>query len=159
MNRIGLAAIATAAMLVAPPVYAHSLSKGDILVAHPWTRATPAGAPVGVGYLKITNKGKDADVLKGGTFDGATSVEIHEMKVEGDKMTMRPLRDGVEIKPGETVELKPQGMHLMLLGLTKPTVVGPKVKGSLTFKSAGSIDVEFQVEPIGAMQSSDHKHN
>lgn len=144
--------------LVATQAFAHSFTKGDIVVGHPWTRATPAGTEVGVGYLKITNNGKEPDVLTAVTFEGAASVEIHEMKVEGDKATMRQLRDGLEVKPGETVELKPQGIHLMLIGLKKPIAEGPNINGSVTFKHAGTIDLAFKVEPIGAMGSADHKH-
>lgn len=157
MTKFKLAAIAGAA-LFSTSAYAHSFTQGDIVVAHPWTRATPAGTSVGVAYLKITNKGKDADVLTGVAFDGAASVEVHEMKTEGDKMIMRELKDGVEVKPGETVELKPQGIHLMLMGLAKPIAEGPNVKGSLTFKNAGTLNVTFQVEPVGAMSSMDHHH-
>ena len=65
-----------------------------MLVVHPWTRATPDGATVGVGYLTISNNGKEADGLIGGTFEGADKIEIHEMKMDGDKMIMRQLKDG-----------------------------------------------------------------
>jgi periplasmic copper chaperone A len=137
---------------------AHSFNKGDITVGHPWTRATP-GVAVGVGYLTITNKGKVADKLMGGTFDGAESVEVHEMKMEGDMMKMRALPDGLEIPAGATVELKPGSYHLMLMGMQKPIVQGPDIKGTLTFEKAGTVDVEYRVEPIGAASSTDHHHD
>ena len=85
---------------------AREFKAGDLVIGHPWTRATPEGASVGVAYLKITNNGKTADRFTGGTFDGAERVEIHEMKMTGEKMTMRRLPDGVTIQPGETVEPK-----------------------------------------------------
>ncbi len=146
-----------AALVLATSIaaHAHSYSKGDIVVVHPWTRATPEGAPVGSGYLKITNNGKDADRLLGGSFDGAEAVEIHEMKMDGDVMQMRELKEGLEIKPGATVEIAPGGMHLMFTGLKKNIDVGPARKATLNFQKAGPIDVEFQVEAIGATQSSE----
>ena len=75
--------------------------------------------------------------------------------MDGDKMTMRELKDGIEIKPGETVTFNPGAYHLMFLGLKKPIAKGPNVKGSLTFEKAGSVNVDYKVEDIGAMDSSD----
>jgi copper(I)-binding protein len=138
---------------------ARDFKKDDLVISHPWTRATPEGATVGVGYLKITNNGKTADRLTGGTFDGAEKVEIHEMSMTGEKMTMRRLPDGITVKPGETVEFTPGSYHLMLRGLKKPIVQGPNIKGTLTFEKAGSVDVDYKVEAPGATTSSDHMHD
>ena len=143
---------------MAPTVLAQSFNKGDIVIDHPWTRATPEGATVGAGYLKITNTGKTADHLTGGTLEGAANVEVHEMTMDGDVMKMRQLSDGLEIKPGATVELKPGSYHLMFLDLKKPIVEGTTVKGTLTFDKAGSIDVSYKVEKAGAPDGMDHMH-
>jgi periplasmic copper chaperone A len=151
--------LALALLLLSPATaFAHSFTKGDIAVGHPWARATPEGAAVGVGYLKITNKGKEADRLTGGAMDGADKIEIHEMKMDGDVMKMRQLTEGLEIKPGETVELKPGANHLMFTGLKKTILQGPDLKATLNFAKAGAIDVEFRVEAVGATESMDHKH-
>ena len=85
--------------------------------------------------------GKETDRLTGGIFKGASNVEIHEMKMDGDKMTMRELNDGIEIKPGATVTFNPGSYHLMFLGLKTSIAKGPNDKGSLTFEKAGDIDV------------------
>jgi copper(I)-binding protein len=137
-------------------VLAHSFTKGDILVDHPWTRATPGEASVGVGYVKITNNGSAADRFTGGTLDGAEALEIHEMKMDGDVMQMRHLDKGLEIAPGATIELAPGGNHLMFMGLKKPIVAGENRKGTLSFEKAGAIDVEFTVEKAGATESGEH---
>jgi uncharacterized protein YcnI len=123
---------------------------GDLVIAAPWTRATPAGAPVAGGYLKVTNQGKESDWLIGGTFPNARGVEVHTMVTENGVMQMRMLGDGLEIKPGETVELKPGGYHLMFVGLSQPVALGQPLKGTLLFRKAGSVAVEFTVAPIGA---------
>jgi copper(I)-binding protein len=147
------------AILLSSTVLAHSFTKGELSIGHPWTRATPAGSKVGAGYLKITNNGTQADRLTGATFEEAGNVEIHEMTMEGDIMRMREVTDGIEIKAGETIELKPSSYHLMFMNLKKPITEGPNLKGSLTFEKAGSVDVEYKVEPIGAKDSSDHEHH
>lgn len=136
---------------------------GDLTIGRPWTRATPGGAKVGGGYLTITNNGTAPDRLTGVSMSAAGHGEIHEMKMDGGVMTMRPLAAGIEIKPGETVKLEPGGYHLMFMDLKAPLKEGTVVKGQLQFEKAGKIDVEFKVDAIGATgMKSDmpmgHKH-
>lgn len=138
---------------------------GDLTVALPWTRATPSGAKVAGGYLTVTNNGKASDTFVGGSSDIAGRVEIHEMAMEGGVMKMRPLDAGIEIKPGQTVELKPGGLHMMFLDLKRQLKQGETVKASLKFEKAGSVDVTFKVgavggssSPSGASSPSSHHH-
>jgi periplasmic copper chaperone A len=132
----------------AAPAFKH----GAILIEAPWARATPGGAQVAGGYLKITNTGEDADRLLGGTLPVAASVEVHEMSMSNGVMKMRKLEQGLEIKPGQSVELKPGGYHLMFNGLKEGLQQGQSIKGTLTFEKAGSIEVEYSVAAIGAQQ-------
>jgi copper(I)-binding protein len=71
------------------------------------------------------------------------------MKMTAGVMQMRPVPEGLEINPGETVELKPGSYHLMFTGLKEPLQQGQSVKGTLVFEKAGTIEVEYKVEPIG----------
>ncbi len=135
-----------------------SYKVGDLTIEAPWARATPAGAKVGGAYLKISNRGTQADRLLGGSLTGASAVEVHEMSMSNNVMKMRHLTDGLEIKPGQTVELKPGGYHLMLTGLREGLKQGDKVKGSLSFERAGTVEVEYTVAPIGAQSSGQMKH-
>jgi len=134
-----------------------SYKLGDLLIQAPWARATPAGAKVGGAYLKISNNGAQPDRLVGGSLTGAREVEVHEMSTSNNVMKMRHLKDGLEIKPGQTVELKPGGYHLMLTGLSDGLKQGQKVKGSLTFEKAGTVEVEYAVAPVGAATGG-HMH-
>lgn len=154
-----LAIIAAFASGLACPAVAQTASYklGDLLIQAPWARATPAGAKVGGAYLKITNNGTQPDRLVGGSLTGAREVEVHEMSMANNVMKMRHLKDGLEIKPGQTVELKPGGYHLMLTGLSDGLKQGQKVKGSLTFEKAGTVEVEYTVAPVGAA-SGGHMH-
>ncbi len=134
---------------------------GDITITAPWTRATPKSAPVAGGFLKVTNNGKESDWLTGGSFTGAGRVEVHEMATIDGVMRMRQLGHGLEIKPGETVELKPGGFHLMFMELKQPTVEGKPVRGALTFRKAGTLEIDYTVAPIGAPapgNSGGHHH-
>jgi copper(I)-binding protein len=147
--------ISAFAMMTAP-LHAHEFKAGDLTIDHPWTRATPANAPTAGGYAKITNHGTEPDRLTGGTIEGAKTFEVHEMSMDNNVMKMRQLETGLEIKPGETVELKPGSYHFMMIGLDKRFEEGTKIKGTLTFKKAGTVPVEFKVEKAGTKASHDH---
>ena len=62
-----------------------------------WIKETPPNHPMTGGYFKIENDGNTADVLIGISADFAMKSEIHEMKMEGDVMKMRPLENGLVI--------------------------------------------------------------
>ena len=67
--------------------------------------------------------------------------------VEVDGMTKtRALANGIEIKPGKTVELKPGSYRILLLGLKEPFQLGQKVKGWLVFEKAGPVEIVYNVE-------------
>ncbi len=121
-----------------------------LTIAKPWTRATPANAPVAGGYMTITNTGGEPERLTGGDFGIAGKIEVHEMAMNNGIMTMRPLQNGLEIKPGASIELKPGSYHLMLMGLKGQLKQGETLKGTLTFEKAGKVPVELSVESMGA---------
>lgn len=159
-RRALLAAAVGVGALVAGAAVAHEYKAGSIEIDHPWSRATPGGASVAAGYLVLKNTGAAADRLVSATAPFAGRVEIHEMAVKDGVMTMRPLPAGVEIPAGATVALKPGGYHIMFLDLKTPLKEGTKVDGTLTFEKAGTVAVQFQVDPVGAPASSDaHKNH
>ena len=130
-------------------VSAHEYKAGSIEIKHPWSRATPKGATVAGGYMKIINTGTAPDRLVGGSSEVAGKFEIHEMSTDNGVMKMRMLANGIEIKPGQTVEFKPGSYHLMFVGISKPLEQGKRVKGTLEFEKAGKVEVEYAVEAIG----------
>lgn len=131
---------------------------GNLVIEGPWTRATPGGAQVAGGYVKITNTGTEPDRLIGGSLPLATSGEVHEMAMANGIMKMRRLENGLEIKPGQTVELKPGGHHVMFTGLREGLKQGQMLKGTLVFEKAGTVGVEYRVAPIGASSSGAGGH-
>jgi periplasmic copper chaperone A len=139
---------------------ADDYSIGTLQIGNPWTRATPKGSTVAGAYMKITNKGSAPDRLVGGTTAVADRFEVHSMVMEQGVAKMRPVEGGLEIKPGETVELKPGSFHVMLTGLTRPLEKGQKMKATLQFERAGKVDVEYSVEAAGAPSApmSGHSH-
>jgi periplasmic copper chaperone A len=143
------------------PGHTHDYRIGSLRIDHPWAIATPKGAKVGAGYITIINDGSQADRLIAITSPAARKVTIHTSIKEGDVVKMRPLDKGLEIKPGETVEMKPNGAHVMFENLQAPLVEAARVQSTLVFEKAGSIDVDFTIEPMGTKTPSPppaHKH-
>jgi copper(I)-binding protein len=141
---------AVAFALLAGAAQAQDKKAGDLQIGAPWARATPKGAKVGGGYLRITNTGTAPDRLTGGSSPASGTVEVHEMSMSGGVMKMRAVAGGLEIKPGETVELKPGGYHLMFMNLKQPFEQGHPVSATLNFEKAGKVDVQFSVGGMGA---------
>jgi copper(I)-binding protein len=152
--RLLLSAILMAASLAATPSFAHDYKIGSIEIVQPWSRATPSTAPSAGGFLTLINKGDVPDRLIAIASPAAKQTEIHEMKMDGAVMRMRELENGVVLPPGQTIELKPGGYHVMFMGLKAPFVKDQKVPATLVFEKAGRIDVEFQVDALGATQPS-----
>ncbi|MBZ9934702.1 copper chaperone PCu(A)C [Mesorhizobium sp. BR1-1-16] len=150
-ERIGIAVLAMAFLLVGvDAAAAHEYKIGAIEIGHPWSRATPPGAKVAGGYLTVTNDGDTPDKLVSATVEIAGRAEIHEMSVEDGVMKMRQVEGGLDIPAHGTVTFDPNGLHLMLLDLKGPLVRGTNVHGSLTFEKAGTVEVDYVVDAIGA---------
>jgi hypothetical protein len=137
-------------VLALTTAYAGDYRVGSMVVTDPWSNATPKGATVGAGYMKITNNGTVPDRLIGGSTDSASRLEVHEMKMENGVMKMRPVQGGLTINPGQTVELSPDTYHVMFRDLKKPLTTGDHLKASLMFEKAGAVDIEYDVFAIGA---------
>jgi len=142
--------LAAAFALIVNSAFAAEYKAGSIQIKDPWARATPKGSEVGGGYMTLTNTGSEPDRLIGGSNAVAGKFEIHEMSMDGGVMKMRMMPKGIEIKPGQTVELKPGSYHLMFIGLKQPFEQGKRVKGTLQFEKAGTVEVEYAVEAIGS---------
>lgn len=143
--------IILASVLAVAPFYdiaqaaADDVKAGSLVIGHPWSRQSPMGADVAAGFLVITNQGAEDDRLLKATADITPNVQLHDMQMTGDVMKMVELPEGIPIPAGGTVELKPQSLHIMFMGLQSQPKLGEIFKGTLTFEKAGAVDVEFEV--------------
>lgn len=155
-------ALFAAALIALTPIWAtaHQFVTESVHIDHPWSRPTPPGTPMGVGYLIIKNT-SDADItLIGAQTPRAGSVSIHESIMHEGMMSMQPLKDGLIIPAGEVVELKPHGYHLMLEKLVRPLQEGESIPLTLEFDGAKSLEVELSVEPLdGASMKREMDHS
>lgn len=158
MNRLLIPALLGLA-LVATPAFAHNglihegcptgqvFTAGDLTITGAYTRAMLPKAQVSGGYLTIENKGSSADRLLGGSTQAAKTVQVHQMKMEGDMMKMGEVEGGLEIPAGGTVALSPGGdaYHLMLMGVGTPFEEGQCLQLTLKFEKAGEVPVVLNI--------------
>ena len=122
---------------------------GSIIITQPWARATPKGASTGAAYMRYEH-GNAPDRVSCVSSDASAECQIHIMAMDGDVMKMRRVEGGLEIKPNETAAFKPFGLHLMLVHLSHPLDKGKTVKVTLKFDNAGTVEVGYPIEAIGA---------
>lgn len=133
----------------------------DIEAQSPWVRGTVAGQKATGAFMTLTSK-QDA-VLVGASVSSkiAGVVEVHEMKMEGDRMVMRAL-PRLELPAGKPVELARGGYHIMLMGLKKQLKPGETVTLSLKIESAGqkveTVKVKAKVRDL-TETLNDHSHH
>lgn len=150
--------LTAAVSLLALPAIAQDYKLGSLEITTPWTRATAPTARSGGGFMTITNKGTTADRLVSARSTVSDKVEIHEMQMDGSVMRMRELAKGLDIPPGATVMLKPGSYHIMFMELKAPLAKDAKVPVTLVFEKAGSIDVQLNVQAMGAMPQGHGKN-
>jgi copper(I)-binding protein len=130
-----------------------------IHVGQPWARAS--AGQTGAAYMTLKNEGPADDKLVSASSPVATKTELHSMTMEGDVMKMRPVED-IPVKSHGSAELKPGGLHIMLMGLKAPLKQGDKIVLTLKFEKAGEMTVEVPVQAAGAgapaMGGMDHGH-
>ena len=92
-----------------------------------WVRATVAPQQPAGGYMTLTS-------ARGGKLVEVRSptgmAELHEMAMDGNVMRMRQV-SAIDLPAGKPVELKPGGLHLMLMGLKAPLKAGDSVSFTL----------------------------
>jgi hypothetical protein len=138
------------ALLMLPSLaWCHVHEKGDLQVRHPWSRATPPGAKVGVGYMEIRNRGSQPDRLLSVTTTVAKRVEMHVTQREGEVMKMRQVQS-FEIPARERFALRPGGAHFMLVDLARPLEKGERFTMTLRFERAGELEIELEVQERGS---------
>jgi periplasmic copper chaperone A len=125
-----------------------------------WARSTVEGQRSTGVYARLS-------APAGARFVGASSpwaetVEVHEMKMVGDVMRMRALDAGLELPPGESVELQPGGYHVMVMGLKRVLPAGSALPITLRFVDrdgrAGELSVQVPARAAGPAAGAEHKH-
>ena len=123
----GLLVVLVAAASQVPLAMAQTLPR----VEGAWVRTAVPGQQGTAAFMTIT--AKDPMQLVGVSTPVAGTAEVHEMKLEGDLMMMRPV-SRLSLPAGRTVEFKSGGYHLMLMDLKQPLASGTTVPLALILR-------------------------
>ncbi len=69
--------------------------------------------------------------------------------MSGGVMQMRPLDAGLELKAGQTVELKPGGYHVMFMDLKRQLKRARPSRRRCSSRRRATVDVTFKVGSVG----------
>jgi periplasmic copper chaperone A len=112
-----------------------------------WARATVPGQMGSAAYFTIRNAGGDDKLLS--VTSPMAGASLHSTSLDNGVMRMRPLA-ALDIPAKGTVELKPGGTHVMLMGLKQPLQAGTTLELDLKFEKSGERRVDAQVRPASA---------
>ncbi len=120
-----------------------------IKIERAWLQAVPPVSDVTAAYMKITNLGQTPVQLTGASSSIATKVEpmiTTRNEKNGQEIMGMEGVERLEIAPGATLELKPGGNHLMVMGLVSHPKEGDHVHLTVQFAPGNEqIDVELPV--------------
>ena len=130
-------------------------SASSVMVTGAYARAsaTPMAA-AGAAYVSVMNHGTEPDRLISAASPSAKSAEIHTSE-EVDGVMKMAEAGPLDIPVHGTLEMKPGGYHIMLMGLVKPLKKGEEIEITLSFEKAGNVVVKV---PVGDVAQGAHDH-
>ncbi|WP_434710540.1 copper chaperone PCu(A)C [Pseudomonas sp. R1-1] len=122
-----------------------------------WVRATVPTQTASGAFMTLTAD-SDSKLLSVAS-PVAKDVQIHEMTMKNDVMSMGPVKS-VDLPAGKAVAFDPNGYHVMLMGLTGQLKEGESVPLTLTVENAKgekeTLEVKAPVRALTNMQGHDH---
>jgi copper(I)-binding protein len=143
--RVILAAVLS--LSLAGVAQAQTVKAGTLTLSNLQLRATPAGMPTGAAYLTIENHGKTADTLVDIACACADAAMMHRTESKNGVSSMSMV-GALAIPPGGKVEFRPDGLHVMLVGLKGPLKAGRTQLMTLRFQKAGKVQAPFRVVDV-----------
>ena len=138
---------------------ATAAASAQVAVSDAWVRGTVEGQSATGAFMQL--RSADGTVLVGVASPVAGTAEIHEMRMDGAVMRMRPVPK-VDLPAGRTVELKPGGYHVMLMNLKAPLKKGDTVPIMLKLQGwdgkPRELEVKAEVRDLTAARGGQHKH-
>jgi len=127
----------------------------DATISAPFAREVPPGAPASASFMTIENHSNKALKIVSAESTVAKTVELHTHTNDNGVMRMRQV-PFIEIPANGKTELKPGGLHIMLIGPHNPLKMGQEVKVKLNFEDGSSKMVAMPVKSIKGMMMN-HK--
>jgi copper(I)-binding protein len=121
----------------------------QVAVSDAWIRASVPQQKSAGAFLRVRSQAPAK--LVGVSTPVAARAEVHEMKMQGNTMTMHAV-DAVALPPGQEVVMGPGGYHVMLFGLKRQLKEGDSVPLTLVVENAAGkradVEASAQVKSI-----------
>jgi hypothetical protein len=147
------------AMLAIATALGTAAAQAQVSVSGAWARGTVEGQRATGAFMQL--RSADGAALVGAESPVAGAVEIHEMRMEGNVMRMRPIPK-LDLPAGQAVDLKPGGYHIMLMNLKAPLKKGDSVPIKLRFQGKDAkpqeVEVKAEVRDLTASGAGQMKH-
>ena len=138
-----------------------SVAQAQVQVKDAWARPALPGQGATGAFMSLL--APDGARVLGASSPVAGVVEIHEMKMDGNVLKMRPVTV-LELPAGRLVEMKPGGYHVMLMELKRPLAVGDKVRIDLRLETSDKrlitlpVDLDVATRAPASAADGGHKH-
>jgi len=128
----------------------------NIIEAHEyWARAAAKDGNSAV-YMILHNHTDVDDELIGASTDVATAVEMHESQLDANGIAQMTQLVSIPFAVDEELELKPGGLHIMLIGLKQDLNIADEFTLTLYFKNYG--DVVLTIPVLDGPGTDEHTH-
>ncbi|HOL64550.1 MAG TPA: copper chaperone PCu(A)C [Accumulibacter sp.] len=134
-------------------------ASSDIEINDPWVRGTVVGQQATGAFMEL--RSQNGSALIGASSPLAAITEVHEMKMDGSVMKMRPIVR-LDLPAGKPVKLAPGGYHVMLTNLKQVLKKGDAVPLTLRFegpdKKISETRINAPVRDLTAGATAEHRH-
>ena len=113
-----------------------------------------SGRP-GAAYFTL-NGGEKGRSLASVSTPSADRAEMHDMTMSAGMMTMAPINGPINVPANATLRFKPEGKHLMLMGMKPGLKAGDAIPLRFTFANGETVTVSAKAEATGGTSVQDH---
>jgi len=124
----------------------------DLIITDAYARESPPGTSNSAVFMTLDNPGDQLLTLISAGSDVAQRVELHNHVMVDDMMQMRRV-EAIRVEPHQQTQLKPGGLHVMLLGLQRPLKQGESIILTLTFANGEQQQLSVPVKKVMAGMS------
>ncbi|MBN1008358.1 copper chaperone PCu(A)C [Amphritea pacifica] len=130
----------------------------EVKVDHPYARAVPPGQPNSAAFMTLTNNSDTEVSLVSASSSVAKVAELHTHTQENGVMKMRRIPE-ITLQANEQVELKPGGLHVMLIGLKQNLAKDQTIDLTLNFSDGSSEKLDIKVMDVMSGMGNMQMHN
>ena len=119
-------------------------SAASLQITEAWIKNLPMSVPMRAGYMVISNNQAQTIKIKWLKSEAFARIEIHQSVEKDGLMSMHPV-NLLTISSGETVQLAPGGIHLMMMNPLTTLVPGNKIVVTIGYDDLSTQKIEMIV--------------